>query len=69
MLIDYGFSHMQATGILVSVNVVFILLVFSLNQALELHLLLGLVIFLASALTFWLHKAVLRKKQEKLMLQ
>ncbi|MCB0599249.1 MAG: undecaprenyl/decaprenyl-phosphate alpha-N-acetylglucosaminyl 1-phosphate transferase, partial [Phaeodactylibacter sp.] len=69
LLIDYGFSHMQATGILVSVNVVFILLVFSLNQALELHLLLGLVIFLASALTFWLHKAVLRKKQEKLMLQ
>ncbi|MCB0584059.1 MAG: undecaprenyl/decaprenyl-phosphate alpha-N-acetylglucosaminyl 1-phosphate transferase [Phaeodactylibacter sp.] len=69
LLIDYGFSHMQATGILVSVNVIFILLAFSLNRALEMHLLLVLILGLASSLTYWLHKAVLRKKQKKLMLR
>ncbi|MCO6478492.1 MAG: undecaprenyl/decaprenyl-phosphate alpha-N-acetylglucosaminyl 1-phosphate transferase [Phaeodactylibacter sp.] len=69
LLIDYGFSHMQATGILVSVNTIFILLAFSLNRALEMHGLLALIIALASSLTYWLHKAVLRKKQKKLILQ
>ncbi len=69
LLIDYGFSHMQATGILVSVNVFFILLAFSLNRALELHWLLALIIVLATALTYWLHKAVARRKQEKLALR
>ncbi len=69
LLIDYGFSHMEATGILVSVNVFFILLAFSLNQALELHWLLGLIIGLATGLTYWLHKAVVRRKQKKLAMR
>ena len=69
LLVDYGYSHMQATGILVSVNVIFILLAFSLNQALEMHWLLGLIIALASTLTYWLHKAVVRKKLKKLIPQ
>lgn len=69
LLIDYGFSHMQATGILVSVNVFFILLAFSLNRALELHWLLALIVVLATALTYWLHKSVARRKQEKLALR
>ena len=69
LLIDYGFSHMQATGVLVSVNVFFILLAFSLNRAVEMHWLLVLIITLASTLTYWLHTAVVRKKQKKLMLQ
>jgi len=69
LLIDYGFSHMQATGILVSVNVFFILLAFSLNRALELHWLLALIVVLATALAYWLHKAVVRRKQEKLALR
>ncbi len=66
LLIDYGFSHMAATGILVSVNVAFILLAFSLQGLLLVHWLLILIVVLASGLTFYLHKAVVRKRNKKL---
>lgn len=69
LLIDYGFSHMQATGILVAVNVFFILMAFSLNQAVELHLLLLLILGAATTLTYILHKSVNRKKQQKLAIR
>ncbi|MCB9302020.1 MAG: undecaprenyl/decaprenyl-phosphate alpha-N-acetylglucosaminyl 1-phosphate transferase [Lewinellaceae bacterium] len=69
LLIDFGFSHMQATGILVSVNVFFILLAFSLNHVLELHLLLFLILGIASTLTLILHKSVNRRKQQKLAIR
>lgn len=62
LLIDYGFSHMRATGILVSVNVFFITLVLALQDFLDMHLLLIVVVSVAIMLTYFLHKATLRKK-------
>ncbi|MCB0569307.1 MAG: undecaprenyl/decaprenyl-phosphate alpha-N-acetylglucosaminyl 1-phosphate transferase [Phaeodactylibacter sp.] len=69
LLIDYGFTHMQATGILVAVNVFFILLAFSLNQTVELHFLLFLILGLATTLTYILHKSVNHKKRQKLAIR
>ncbi|PHN05639.1 undecaprenyl-phosphate alpha-N-acetylglucosaminyl 1-phosphate transferase [Flavilitoribacter nigricans DSM 23189 = NBRC 102662] len=65
LLIDYGFSHMKATGILVSVNVFFITIVLGLQDVLDIHLLLLLVILIATGLTYFLHKANLEKKQQR----
>lgn len=66
LLIDYGFSHMQATALLVLVNIFFIVFVFSMHQRWNLHLLLLSEVIIASVLTLWLHFAVLRKKQQHL---
>lgn len=63
LLIDYGYSHMRATGILVSVNVFFITLVLGLQDLVDIHLLLLLLILIASVLTYFLHNANVRKKQ------
>ena len=63
LLIDYGYSHMRATGILVSVNVFFITLVLGLQDLVDIHLLLLLIILIASVLTYFLHNANVRKKQ------
>lgn len=65
LLIDYGFSHMQATASLVFVNMLSIAFVFSFHRQLGLHLLLVVIIGLASGLTFYLHKVVIRKKLGK----
>lgn len=65
LLIDYGLTHMQATTTLVFVNLFFIVFVFSLHQYWNLHLLLFSELSIASALTLWLHYAVLRKKQQR----
>lgn len=65
LLIDSGFSHMQATGILVAVNAVFILLAFTFNHSLDLHLLLGLILGLATLLTYLLHRMVAARRRRK----
>ena len=62
LLIDYGWSHMEATAILVSTNIGFIVLVFGLDPYIEQHLLLGIVLAIAGTLTYFLHRAVVRKK-------
>lgn len=61
LLIDYGFTHMQATGILVVVNIAFILLVVYLQNIGSLKLLL-VVLGLAVVLTTLLYRSVMRKK-------
>lgn len=62
LLIQYGMTHMQATYVLVFVNMVFITLVLSFHNKLSLHALLLLVVGLASFLTLLLYQAVKRKK-------
>jgi len=61
LMLDLGCSHMQATGILVSVNICFILLVFWL-QNLGAFLLLILVLLLATLLSLGLYFHVTKKK-------
>jgi len=61
LLIDYGLTHMQATGVLLSVNVAFIVLVFSLHDVVEQHLLLLGMLALAGGLTYFLHRAVVKR--------
>jgi len=61
LLIDFGLSHMQATGVLVTVNIFFIILVVALQGIGSLYLLL-LTISIAVALTALLYFSVNRKK-------
>ena len=68
LLIDYGYSHMEATSVLLATNVAFVALVFAVHNRIEQHLLLALIISLAGGLTFLLHRAVNRKKDLKKML-
>ncbi|GAB5551928.1 MAG: MraY family glycosyltransferase [Saprospiraceae bacterium] len=63
LLIDYGLNHMQATGALIFINVLFIVLVFSLDKMLNMHLLLILILTLAGGATLWLHRAVINKRK------
>lgn len=62
LLIDFGLTHMEATAALVFTNILFIVFVFSLNRQLELHVLLTLIVTLATLMTYYLHKSVLHKK-------
>ena len=62
LLIDYGFTHMQATGILLIVNLGFIGLVFSLHNKVDQHVLLLGIILLAGALSYGLHRRVKQKQ-------
>ena len=64
LLLDSGLSHMQATGVLVGVNVLFILIVFSL-QDIGTHLLLVLILGLAGVMSGWLYFKVMRTKKLK----
>lgn len=64
LLIDYGFSHMQATAVLVFVNLGFIALVFYLQHIGTFELLLT-VIALALILTAYLYFTVRKKRIEK----
>ncbi len=66
LLIDYGFSHMQSTGILVAVNTLFILFAFTLNAYLDVHLLLALLLGMATLLSYLLHRGVIQRRQKKL---
>ena len=63
LLIDCGLTHMQATTVLVIVNIVFILLVFRL-QHLGTYRLLILILVLAIGLTLLLH--FIRRQQQNL---
>lgn len=65
LLIDLGFSHMQATAALVFVNVVFISFVFSAHQQVEMHVLLLIILAVASAMTYYLHMSVVRKNLKR----
>lgn len=65
LLIAYGFTHMQATTLLVLFNIFFIVFVFSLHRYWGLHTLLFCEIAIAAMLTLWLHQTVLRKNQQK----
>jgi len=62
LLIDCGWSHMEATAILVSINIGFIVLVFGLDSYVEQHLLLGIVLAIAGTLTYFLHRTAVRRK-------
>ena len=64
LLIDCGFTHMQATATLVIVNIIFILLVFRL-QHLGTYRLLILILLLASGLTIILHFFRRRQRNRK----
>lgn len=62
LLIDYGYSHAKATGILVACNLLLIVMVLALQGRMEQHLLLLLLLSLISAATYMLHRATMRKK-------
>lgn len=66
LLIDFGFSHTQATGLLTLINMLFMMLVFSLDAFLDIHLLLLLIIILATSLTYLLYRLVVLKNQHKI---
>ncbi|MEI6409463.1 MAG: MraY family glycosyltransferase, partial [Bacteroidota bacterium] len=61
MLLDCGFSHMQSTGILITVNLMFIILAVSLNF-LGTLVLISLEVLIAVGLTFVLDGMVKRHK-------
>ncbi|MBK9488358.1 MAG: undecaprenyl/decaprenyl-phosphate alpha-N-acetylglucosaminyl 1-phosphate transferase [Haliscomenobacter sp.] len=68
LLIDAGYSHMEATAILVFVNTAFILFVFTFHAALNMHWLILIMGLVAGGLTYYLHKRVLVIKNGKLKL-
>ncbi|MFK7935721.1 MAG: glycosyltransferase family 4 protein [Saprospiraceae bacterium] len=61
LLIDFGYTHMQATGLLVIVNIAFILMVFSLQSIGTVYLLL-LTLIIAIGLSGLLFYLVRRRK-------
>jgi len=61
LLIDYGFTHMQATAILVLVNIFFILLVITFQGMGSLNLLV-LILVIATMLTSLLYSSVQKHK-------
>ena len=66
LLIDFGFNHMQATAILVIVNIFFIIIVFTLQDLGSLNLLLlifGLAILLSASLYLTVSRRKKRQKQ------
>lgn len=64
LILDLGFSHMQGTGILLGVNILFILMVFNM-QGVGTFNLLVLVLVTAGALTGWLYYLVNNKRKLK----
>lgn len=65
LLIDYGYTHIQATTLLVLINIFFIVFVFYFHKHWNQHLLLFTVLGAATVLTLWLYYAVLRKTIKK----
>ncbi len=61
LLIDYGFSHMQATGILIGVNIFFILFVYKFQYVGNVGLII-MIFALAIGLSTFLYYSVNRKK-------
>lgn len=66
LLIDYGYSHMQATSILAGANMFFIALVFGLHDVLNMHVLLLLIIFLAGGMTYFLQLQLRQTRQQSI---
>ncbi|MCB0652738.1 MAG: undecaprenyl/decaprenyl-phosphate alpha-N-acetylglucosaminyl 1-phosphate transferase [Saprospiraceae bacterium] len=64
LLIDYGLGHTTATMILFFVNMVFICFVLWGHDKLGMHTMLGIIGFVAAALTYVLHKAVVAKNKK-----
>ena len=64
MLIDLGLSHFQATSLLIIVNIIFMLIVFTFQEIGAL-LLMILIFALASGLTMLLKRMVARKDHNK----
>ncbi len=62
LLIDFGYSHMKATSILVFVNVSFIVLVLSLHDQVDVHILLGGTVLVAGGMTYFLFRKVQERK-------
>ena len=62
LLVDFGLSHVHATLTLVFVNFLFIALAFSLHAVMDLHILLLLILSLATLLTYILHRKVVKKR-------
>ena len=58
LLIDSGFKHLEATGILGLANLVIISLVYLLDPIFDVHALIALVLAIALLLTFVLHRNV-----------
>jgi len=61
LLIDYGYSHVQATGRLLLFNAAIIVFVFTSQYYVEQHILLLIVLAAASLLTLYYHRAVNQK--------
>ena len=66
LLVDFGFSHVYATLTLVFINLFFIVLAFSLHNLIELHLLLLIILSIATLLTYILRRKVLQKKRDQI---
>lgn len=64
LLIDYGFSHTKATGLLFAYNLLIVLTVLIGQHYIEQHLLLALVLVIVFLPVYFLHKAVSRKKSQ-----
>lgn len=62
MLIDYGLTHTQASGLLIWIQITLTALVIALDGLLNLHLLLLLVLAVVTSLTYWLHLRILKHK-------
>ncbi len=67
LLIDFGFGHTTATMILFFVNMFFICFVLWGHNRMGMHVMLGVLAVSASIMTFFLHKAVVRKKKLQLL--
>lgn len=66
MLIDFGMTHLQATAVLVFIQLLFTVLAFSFHHVLGLHRLLLLELAMASGLTYWLHLSIVKHKRFRL---
>jgi UDP-N-acetylmuramyl pentapeptide phosphotransferase/UDP-N-acetylglucosamine-1-phosphate transferase len=65
LLVDFGFSHAQATGVLVSFNAGMILFAFIGQNYLEQHLILAIVLLCAGLGTLYFHRTVNQQREDK----
>jgi UDP-GlcNAc:undecaprenyl-phosphate GlcNAc-1-phosphate transferase len=63
LLVDYGFTHMQATGVLVMINMTFIVYVVASHRFFNVHTLFFSLLLFANTLTFFLRRAVSRRRE------
>lgn len=65
LLIDYGYSHIKATTILVLVNMFFVTAVFSLHDKMNMHLLIALEVIIITAFSYFFHKGATKENKEE----